>query len=228
MRPVTKSLRHNEDGSPLTFQPYGSAKNDLLIELGNYCSFCEREGYKSSLDVEHIYPKSLNQYKHLEFRWDNFLVGCKNCNAIKGKKDVNADLMYLPHLNNLLTTIEVLEGGIIQIRKSLDKDVEQKTKAFVELVGIDRDPAHPDYSDKDDRWESRLKVWDIASDFCTDYMSGKIRLKRIIQMALYSGFWSVWLTVFKDHTDVKEALIANFPGTTSTCFDNDFNPISRP
>lgn len=225
MRPVTKSVRYNEDGSPLTFHKYRDAKNDLLKELGKYCSFCEREGYKSSLAVEHILPKGLDKYIHLQLRWDNFLVGCVNCNSTKGKKDIDVNSIYLPHINNLFAFIEILEGGLLKIKENLPEDVRAKTKAFIDLVGIDKEP---DCSSSDDRWESRHEVWCIANEFCKDYANGMIRLERIVQTAKPYGFLSVWLAVFKNYPEVKQALINTFSGTDATCFDADFNPIPRP
>jgi len=227
MRPVTKSVRYNEDGSPLTFHHWDEAKTDMLNELGKYCSFCEREGYRSSLAIEHIFPKDLDKYEHLKFRWDNFLLGCINCNSTKGTKDIDPSHIYLPNLDNLLTTVEILEGGAIQVKGDLPEDVRNKTIAFIELVGIDRDPSHPRYSEKDDRWESRLKVWEIATDFCRDYQDQQIRLERIVQMAQWSGYFSVWLKVFRAHPEVKELLIRSFSGTDTGCFDENFEPVVR-
>jgi uncharacterized protein (TIGR02646 family) len=228
MRPIVKTIKENRDGSPLTFRHWKAAKNLLLAELGNYCSFCEREGYKSSLDVEHILPKGIDKYDHLRNRWDNFLLACKNCNSIKGSKDFDSNETYLPHQDNLLTTIEILDGGTIRIKQNLSNEEERKTKNFIALVGIDRDPSHPLYSDKDDRWNSRMKIWDIANGFLSDYQNNNIRLERIIQTAGFSGFWSIWFTVFREFPEVKREFISRFPGTDEACFDEQYQPLQRP
>ncbi len=228
MRPITKTNRTNADGSPLTFNHWGDAKIDLQTELGCYCSFCEREGYRSSLDVEHILPKNLPKYRDQAYRWDNFLIGCKNCNATKGAKDYQVNETYLPHLNNLLCTIDILDGGTIQIKQGLTEEDERRTKNFIDLVGLDRDPSHPAYSTKDDRWEARMEVWGIAVKYLNDYQNNEIKLARILDMAKFSGYWSIWMAVFKQYPDVKRELIKAFPGTASDCFDENFNPISRP
>ena len=181
MRPIIKSNRLNADGTPLTFNHWSDAKADLVNETGSYCCFCEREGYRSSLHVEHVLAKDLPKYAHLIYRWDNFLLGCINCNATKGSKDYDINETYLPHLNNVLLTIEILEGGGIRMKNDLPEEQKRRTKNFIDLVGLDRDPSHPQYSDKDDRWEARMKVWDIANDFMVDYQNNAINLQRIIQ-----------------------------------------------
>ena len=227
MRPVVKTDKFNDDGTPLSFTHWGDAKADLQTELGSYCSFCEREGYRSSLHVEHILAKDLKKYNSLIYRWDNFLLGCINCNSTKGSKDYDINDTYLPHLNNLLVTIEVLEGGVVRIKKDLSVDQERRTKNFIDLVGLDRDPSHPNYSDKDDRWESRIDAWNIAREWLQDYEYKEIKLGRIIQMAQAKGYWSVWMKVFNEYPEVKKELITNFAGTAANCFDKDINPMPR-
>ena len=227
MRPISKTTRTNDDGSPLTFTKWGDAKIELQKELGSYCSFCERVGYSSSLDVEHILAKGLPKYAHLIYRWDNFLLGCKNCNPTKGMKDFDINDTYMPHLNNLLCFIEVSDGGTLKIKAGLREDDHRRTMNFINLIGLDRDPAHTHYSNKDDRWTKRMEAWDKAVDFRSDYHNQKIRLERIMDMALLSGYWSVWMTVFNRYSEVKAELISRFGGTDATCFDNDFNAIRR-
>lgn len=227
MRPVVKSNRTNEDGSPLSFRHWSDAKTDLQKEIGSFCSFCEREGYRSSLHVEHILPKGLAKYDYLKYRWDNFLLGCINCNSIKGNKDFDPAGVYLPHVNNIFFVIEILEGGSMRVRNDLAEDEKSRTLCFVDLVGLDRDPSHPLYSEKDDRWEARLDVWNTAGNFLKDYSEGEIRLARVIEMALATGYWSVWMQVFRSFPEVKGELIKQFAGTATSCFDEHFNPVPR-
>ncbi len=222
MRPVTKSIRTNADGTPLTFKHWGDAKIDLQNEIGSYCSFCEREGYRSSLDVEHIFAKDLPKYKELIYRWDNYLLGCKNCNPTKGAKDYDIAETYMPHLNNIFYCIEILEGGSIKIKDGLTEPEKIRTQNFIDLVGLDRDPSHKNYSNKDDRWEAREKVWTIATNFFQDYSNLEVKLPRIIETAQGYGFWSVWMTVFDKYPEVKRELINQFNGTTVEYFDSKF------
>jgi hypothetical protein len=68
MRPVDKSVY--SDNQP-TYNPYGNAKNDLIKALGPFCSYCERKGFSSALDVEHVEDKKNTPGKKND--WDNFL-----------------------------------------------------------------------------------------------------------------------------------------------------------
>ena len=54
MRPVDKSLFQ---GNKQSYIPYGDAKDDLIKAIGGFCSYCERQGFRSALAVEHIQDK---------------------------------------------------------------------------------------------------------------------------------------------------------------------------
>jgi hypothetical protein len=48
MRPVNKDLF---TANKIIYNPYGDAKNDLILALGSFCSYCEREAYSSALET---------------------------------------------------------------------------------------------------------------------------------------------------------------------------------
>ena len=83
MRPIDKSLFISNQ---VSYIPYGEAKPDLIAAIGKYCSYCEREGFSSALDVEHIEDK--DTHPALTYLWSNFLLSCKNCNSIKNAKEI--------------------------------------------------------------------------------------------------------------------------------------------
>ena len=76
--------RTNELASGYT--GYKGAKNDLLKQLGKYCSYCEsRYQDPQNLAIEHRIAKS--SYPTEWLRWDNFILGCNVCNSnYKGEK----------------------------------------------------------------------------------------------------------------------------------------------
>lgn len=230
MRPIHKSTRYKPNtDEPLEYKEYGDAKPDLIHELGSFCSFCERALSRPALEVEHIRAKSLAKYAHLINRWDNFLLGCKNCNPVKGSKDIEVLLPYLPHEDNLLCFIEVGNAGTINIKKGLNATDNDRTQAFVDLVGLDRNPAHSKYSTKDDRWEKRLEIYDIAERQLNKYAqnSQNFDLETMLVLAKQTGFFSVWFTVFEKHIEVRQALVEAFKGTARDCFDANYNPKPR-
>jgi hypothetical protein len=57
--------------------------------------------------------------------------------------------------------------------------------------------------------------------------NNETNIESMIQLALARGFWSIWMTIFENQSEVKKALIESFPGTCVKCFDSDGNPINR-
>ena len=104
MRPVDKTRYTTNQ---VEYNPYGDAKPDLIAAIGKFCSYCEREGFSSALDVEHIEDKDAHPDK--KFLWDNFLLACKNCNSIKGTKEIDFPNIILPHLQNTFSPFESIE-----------------------------------------------------------------------------------------------------------------------
>jgi uncharacterized protein (TIGR02646 family) len=206
MRPIDKN---NLNG--IEYSPYGTAKDDLIATIGSFCSYCERRGYESALDVEHVIDKASNP--KLEEKWDNFLLACKNCNSIKGRKKVDLSKVLLPHLNDTFSPFEYGVGGSIRIKDSIPQELKSKTQKLIDLVGLLRRPGAPSYSNKDKRWKDRLEVDSLARRYHDKYIEGNIEIEDILNLAEAKGFWSVWMTVFKDVPKVKQALIDGFPGT---------------
>jgi len=68
---------------------YREAFDDLTSILGRYCSFCELSERSSALAVEHVVPKAPYPTKFVD--WNNFLLGCPNCNSVKASKPPRAD-----------------------------------------------------------------------------------------------------------------------------------------
>lgn len=208
MRPIDKSLYKEND---LVYDPYGSAKDDLLQAIGNFCSYCEREGFSSSLDVEHIDDKKHHAEK--KFLWSNFLLACKNCNSIKGKKEIDYKNIILPHINNTFEAFTYLESGLIIVSSNVSNKKKIKALNLISLVGLDRVPSHPQYSNKDHRWEERKKCWVLSNRYLVKYQNGNADIETIKDLALSNGFWSIWMYIFRNYYSVKSELIKSFLGT---------------
>ena len=211
MRPIDKSLFTE---NKTIYDPYGSAKDDLILALGNFCSYCEREVHSSALDVEHINDKK--NHSTQECLWSNFLLACKNCNSIKGTKSVNNSL--LPHLNNTFSAFSYLDSGLVVLNYNLTNPLKAKAENLLKLVGLDRIPGHKKYSDKDKRWQERKKVWTLSQRYLIKYKKNSCDIETITDLALASGFWSIWMTIFQDYKDVQKALIESFVGTNKYFF----------
>ncbi|MFH7001750.1 HNH endonuclease [Flavobacterium bizetiae] len=215
MRPVDKNLFTL---NKTTYKPYGDAKPDLISALGNFCSYCEREGYSSALDVEHIEDKSTHPLK--TYDWDNFLIACKNCNSIKGTELVDFPNIILPYLSNTFSPFEYLESGLIKIKSKVDPVSASKAQNLINLIGLDRRPGHSKFSIKDDRWQERKQAWELSKRYHDKFINKKCDIETIVDLALKSGFWSIWMNAFNDCTNVQIALINSFAGTNKSHFTN--------
>lgn len=226
MRPVTRGVCPLDgNGDPKTYSKYANARGDLIERLGQYCSYCgQRLG--ASLAVEHVQPKAL--YPHLRLEWTNFLLACTNCNSTKGSLDVQMDDYYWPHIDNTFLAFEYSLGGYIATAPALTDSQTTRAEAMIELTGLNKTPENaPAASDR--RWLNRSETWDLAVrskgrlSACDD-----LSMKELVtELAVAQGFWSVWMTVFHDDTDMLQRLIDAFPGTCTDCFDADCNPIER-
>lgn len=219
MRPVLRSNKFDAAGNPIEYNPWGAAKPDLIDEIGDFCSYCGKHLTRSVLAIEHIQDK--NTHPHLKYHWNNFLLACVNCNSVKGTKDTALLNPFLPHTDNLLCFIEVSNRSLLQVKTGVTGTNLVRTRAFIDLIGLDRRPGHPNYSNKDDRWEYRLTAYNKATRQLQKYTSTPVTtdIENIRELAITSGFFSVWFTVFDAHDSVKAALIAAFKGTKLARFN---------
>ena len=227
MRPVDRgSIPLDDSGQPRRFSSYQNARQDLIDRLGEYCSYCEMH-LDASLAVEHVKPKT--HHPDLRLRWSNFLLACTNCNSIKGAQDIDLDDYYWPDTDNTARAIGYQEGGIVQADPNLSPEQRTKAEATIELTGLDRMPGN-DPAASDRRWINRLEAWDMAEQSLQHLQAANSQSMRaqIVLTAQGTGFWSVWMTVFRDCPDMRRRFIEAFPGTFRECFDDDYNAILRP
>lgn len=215
MRPIDKTLF---TANQLEYNPYGDAKPDLILAIGNFCSYCEREGFSSSLDVEHIEDK--HTHGHKKTLWSNFLLACKNCNSIKGTQLVNFLNIVLPHNSDTFSVFEYLESGLITVKANIDPQLKLKVEEIIRLLGLDRRPGHVLYSYKDDRWQERKQAWELAKKYRLKFQGGRCDSETILDLALKTGFWSIWMNAFAGLKEIEIELINGFVGTNLSYFKN--------
>ncbi|MCG8602966.1 MAG: HNH endonuclease, partial [Verrucomicrobiales bacterium] len=131
MRPIDRGE------APGEFEEYGDAKEDLVARLGLYCSYCERP-ILTNLAVEHVRPKSL--YPELELSWDNFVLGCVNCNSTKLNRDVVRNDFILPDQDNAFRAYVYTQEGAILISEDLTEEVQEKAGKTLWLTGLNKFP----------------------------------------------------------------------------------------
>jgi uncharacterized protein (TIGR02646 family) len=224
MRPVERGL------APQIYAQYGDAIEDLKSRLGSYCSYCERQ-VAASLAVEHVIPKNL--HPELEKEWNNFLLGCTNCNSVKSDRAVEIQNFIWPDRDNTLLALVYSKGGFVRLADNLNNEQKTKAQALLDLVGLQRHPARGwvQPAKKDKRWQNREESWATA-ERCRDLFENLDRADEarnlVLEVAINNGFFSVWMTVFNDYPDIKRELIKSFLGTAISCFDPNGNPIDRP
>ncbi|MDB5310310.1 MAG: endonuclease [Gemmataceae bacterium] len=220
MRPVFR------DASPLAgdYEEYRDSFPDLVGRIGAYCSYCERR-IATNLAVEHIQPKSLPAYTHLKGRWDNFLLGCVNCNSTKKDKDVVLDKVLLPDRDNTAAVFDYTMDGTISVRVGLPDATRAMAAAVLALVGLDRRAsAVIDNNGRlvaIDRVAQRMEAWLTAQSSRDDLLANPTEAfrRQVARTARECGFFSIWMAAFADDIAVRRLLIAEFGGTAADCFD---------
>jgi uncharacterized protein (TIGR02646 family) len=242
MRPVIRG------DNTKVFKVYQDARGDLIDKIGEYCSYCETR-LGSSLDVEHILPKS--QFTDEETNWKNFCLACTNCNSIKkwaierrwkdswqhlhlttAKIAARSEFYWIDQ-DNTFRIVKYTKGGIVKVNISLALEEQKLAQATIEMVGLDRIP-NPDPKMQDRRWINRREAWEKAerslANLCKCNTEESLEAMRdtIVDQAVAQGFWSVWMTIFKDDSEMLQRFISAFPGTCGDCFDAKGKAIPRP
>lgn len=231
MRPIVRGdMPKDENGTPKVFQKYQEARFDLSIRLGQYCSYCEIF-VPAALEVEHIQPKK-GRYARpdLTLAWVNFLLACKNCNTTKSHKRVDDQLQehYWPHQDNTFRAFKYLAGGIVTVNPELSDPEKERAQRTIELTGLDKMPILGSKA-SDWRWQNRRVAWEKAQrarGHLQQHDTPQMR-EQIVDTAMASGFWSVWMTVFESDSDILQRFIQRFPGTCTDCFDDQSQPVPR-
>lgn len=233
MRPVVRGPRPmDEDGNEIQYVNYQNARGELICRMGQFCSYCEMR-LDTSLAVEHIQPKkpegAVADIPEREQDWNNFLLACTNCNSTKGNTDVNLDDYFWPDRDNTFLAFTYSEGGIINPSEELSDELKEKARATIILTGLDKRPSN--YSKASDRrLLNRRETWEIAQESKHDLLDCDTPQMRGQIVRSVAGYWSVWMTVFKDDPDMLRRFIKAFPGTAEGCFDgeNGYAPVERP
>jgi len=220
--PLSKDYANHRDAFP-----------DLASRLGPFCSYCERR-IATVLAVEHIQPRSRPAYAHLFGCWDNFLLGCVNCNSTKKAKDVVLADVLLPDRDNTAAAYEYTLDGKVAIKAGLTPPQVQLAKNTLALTGLDKHGGNVKDSNEKlvatDRQSQRMEVWLTALSSKNDLHSQPTDAfrRQIVETAFGRGFFSIWMKVFVDDIAIRKFLIEKFSGTAGDCFDPDTTATVTP
>lgn len=229
MRPVTRGpIPLNSDGTPKTYATYDAARKDLIERMGQYCAYCNQK-LPASLAVEHVQPKALVPALTLE--WDNFLLGCTNCNSTKGDTPVNLSDFIWPDIHNTHKAFVYLPNGTVEINPNLNSTLQSKAQKLLNLVGLQKYPNTPTASDR--RWKNRRESYEKAVSVLAKYKAvinseSQIVVEELIAIIVAeNGFFSIWMQVFDQYPDVKLQIIRALQGTAIEAFDENANHLNR-
>lgn len=198
MRPVDKG-----EAPTTEYKRYQDAEPELEERIGAYCSFCEMS-IKHVPEVEHREAKVTDGEL---LKWENLLLSCKYCNTRKGKQVEKGDKeKYLWPDEDDTFHAYLYDRDVPRLNEEyLDrKGVQEKEKAskLFQLLQLDHISIAP--KDKDRRYRARNEARNYAimsknglnkmqtSSDQEEYM------KMIKNLAQESGFFSVWMEVFKN------------------------------
>jgi uncharacterized protein (TIGR02646 family) len=229
MRPVFRDVSPRAQD----YDDFRDAFNDLVSRIGMFCSYCERR-IPTQLAVEHIQPKALPAYSHLEGRWENFLLACVNCNSTKSKKDVVLKHLLLPDRDNTAAAFSYTMDGDIRVRDGLTNAQRAMAKKTLSLTGLDKRASSAIDSNGNlvaiDRVAQRMEIWMIAEVSKNDLQSNQTDefRRQIARTATGHGFFSIWMAVFENDPAVRKQLIREFKGTAADCFDSNTTSFVSP
>lgn len=216
MRPVTRGA------APPGTTTYEEMRPTLLARLGRYCSYCEFP-VQHGPHAEHIIPKDL--YEAHRDDWCNLLVACSYCNGHKGKTRPAphaVDEYLWPTRDNTARAFHYRDV-IPQVDSTLARPhqaLAARTRGLVQL-GL------PD----DERARRRAAAHQLAQRYLHRLPTSPDRTlaeDAVVDLAVASGFFSVWMEVFAAHPAIRRRLIDAFPGTAQDCYDAHALPQPRP
>jgi hypothetical protein len=229
MRPVSRGT------APRTYTKHQDARNDLIQVIGWYCSYCEMP-IKNMPEVEHELPV---HHGGGVVDWDNFLLSCKYCNTVKSDHNTTLSGYFWPDTDNTFRAYLYHPYLPIEPVSTLSVQETSQAVAMIALCGLNREPGTSNLpTQRDNRWNSRREAWNKAllalegwKKFKTHkripaYLKEEMAIS-ITNQATAEGHFSIWMTIFEDDNEIRNRLIANFPGTASDCFDTDTVPIPR-
>lgn len=232
MRPI----RRNVSPKMTDYKNYHDALPDLVARLGSYCSYCERR-VATQLAVEHVQPKGLPQYAHLIGRWDNFLLACVNCNSTKKDKNVVFSQVLLPDRDNTFVAFEYQDNGTVTASaQAMATGDDTIANDLLKLTGLDKAALNSaDENGKQvaldrvrQRMETLLNAQSARADIAENPDNNLLR-NYVVKLAIETGFFSVWMTVFNEDVDMRLRLINAFPCTAASgCFDLTSGNIVSP
>lgn len=198
----------------------------MLNRLGAYCCYCERHiNVAQTLHMEHIQPKS--RKKALKLKWGNLLLACAECNSMKTNRPISLQNILLPDRDNTFLAFDYEYGEISVSAYAQQQGLQQIAQNTLDLFQFNNSP-DPTRGNLDITIQRKC-AWAKFTVWKDRYARNQTpdMLASIISYAESTGFFSIWMKVFENYPEVRNALIDAFPSTrASACFDENGQPVS--
>ncbi len=229
MRPINKGKSPYKN-----ITKYSDAKPYLKKAIGEYCCYCEFP-ISHVPEADHVVSKSKDGSMT---DWDNLLFSCKYCNTRKGDKVCNSNVDEYMWPDKYNTGLAFLyENGCPKVNidelNQLDPsgNAARMAKSIYDLVDLGEIPNNDSLANQEKckRFWKREEIRVCANDCLKQLEFFKnagtpipTETKRlIIDMAVISGFFSIWVTVLKDYPQILMEIINAYPGTEMSYFDSN-------
>lgn len=202
----------DKGSSPKIYSDYHHARNDLANRLGWFCSYCEMP-VQNMIEVEHIHP---TQNGGNPIDWQNFLLACRYCNAMKSDRNTSRIGYLWPDRDNTVAAFTYSEAKTIEPANGLSPGIMKMATDTIELMGLDRTPGSGNEpTDRDSRWIARIAVYGMIEESFQDWTECPTiaMARQIARTALGHGFYSLWINRFALVSDVLAEIKAIFPNT---------------
>ena len=213
--------------APNTYSNYKEARNDLAGRIGWFCSYCEMP-VKNMIEVEHIHPVA-NGGNELD--WENFLLACRYCNAIKKNNNASRSGFFWPDIDNTILSFKYSEKDIIEPASGLQANDNIAAIATISLTGLNRTPhSGNEPTDADSRWIARISAIGVINESYKDWLLNQTTAfaRQIARTATGHGFYSFWMLRFAGIQLVIEEINAAFIGTYLPIYDAHGTKVIRP
>lgn len=213
MRPVDKGKAPDA-----VFKKYQDALPYLEKRIGAYCSFCELH-IQHVPEIEHREARSQGGE---ELEWKNLLLSCKYCNTRKGTivKAGDEEKYLWPDRDDTFHVFSYSEDIPKLNEEYLAKagdEIRDRAKKLYEVLKLDHIPIS--IKDKDRRYRARSEARNQALlsregwEEIKHTSEKELFFHQIIMLAKATGFFSVWMEIFKSDKEITSGLINAFEGT---------------
>ncbi|TAF73119.1 MAG: HNH endonuclease [Bacteroidetes bacterium] len=237
MRPISNAPTPQIEGINKSFSSYQEWRADLVNAYGQHCVYCN-DRLQSNLQVEHKIAQSLGIVN--SFVWDNLSLACGPCNLAKSNNSIKNSYFPNEHNTHLIFEYKIQEYGnkyaCIPIpSKSLAESQKEKAYSTIKLTELNRTYQNGIRKRKmtDVRWLNRYDAYQVCKNqrYLWDSLETQnqisIYLASISPIIIKTGFFSLWVSEFKNVPEVLRVIIDTLPSTSKSCFDSNFNPIPR-